>query len=570
MVERPTLRLFPWLRSVAKAIPNYIVPILLFSIVSNLLLLVSPFYMLQVYDRILTSGSIDTLIWLTVISVFLLIIYGAAEVGRRRLSTLAAIELDDRLSDNTFLDFAERPEAGADLPTNLREMARLRGYFANQAILPFFDLPFAPLFLAVLFVIHPLIGVIGLVGASLMVALAVSAEGLTRDAHDDAIRKDSQAFELALGLSRQRSAIVSMGLTENALSKWRAIKSDAQDTALSGGKREIGFAASSRSIRQMLQILVLGAGGALAVQQQVSPGAIVAGSIILGRALGPIDQIVGGWRNIASVRQAWAAQIDRILPIDPSEPELPLPRPEAVVLFDRLAVAPPGADAPLVRPFKLSLAGGNLVTLIGPIGSGKTSLLQTISGAWRPFSGQVFLGGRDLHAWSSDDRGPYVGYVPQHVELLPGSVAQNIARMSECEPEQVIDAAQRAGAHEMILGLPDGYNTPVGVPGIASLSSGQRQLIGLARALFGNPVLLILDEPTANLDLDAGRKTIAALRGAADAGAIVIVATHDLGILRVSQSVLAIRDAGVVAADTKRYLESLEKPTTQKETGQTA
>jgi PrtD family type I secretion system ABC transporter len=570
MVERPTLRLFPWLRSVAKAIPNYIVPILLFSIVSNLLLLVSPFYMLQVYDRILTSGSIDTLIWLTVISVFLLIIYGAAEVGRRRLSTLAAIELDDRLSDNTFLDFAERPEAGADLPTNLREMARLRGYFANQAILPFFDLPFAPLFLAVLFVIHPLIGVIGLVGASLMVALAVSAEGLTRDAHDDAIRKDSQAFELALGLSRQRSAIVSMGLTENALSKWRAIKSDAQDTALSGGKREIGFAASSRSIRQMLQILVLGAGGALAVQQQVSPGAIVAGSIILGRALGPIDQIVGGWRNIASVRQARAAQIDRILPIDQSEPELPLPRPEAVVLFDRLAVATPGAEAPLVRPFKLSLSGGNLVTLIGPIGSGKTSLLQTVSGAWRPFSGHVFLGGRDIHAWSSDDRGPYVGYVPQHVELLPGSVAQNIARMSECEAEDVIDAAQRAGAHEMILGLPDGYNTPVGVPGIASLSSGQRQLIGLARALFGHPVLLILDEPTANLDLDAGRKTIAALRGAADAGAIVLVATHDLGILRAAQSVLAIRDGGVVAADTKRYLESLEKPETSKPTGQLA
>jgi len=570
MTPAPTLPLFAWLRSVGTAIPNYIVPILLFSIVSNLLLLVSPFYMLQVYDRILTSGSIDTLIWLTVISVFLLVIYGAAEVGRRRLSTLAAIDLDDRLSENTFLDFTDRPEAGADLPTNLREMARLRGYFANQAILPFFDLPFAPFFLAVLFVIHPLIGIIGLVGAALMVALAASAEGLTRNAHDDAIRKDSQAFELALGLSRQRSAIVSMGLTKNTLSKWRAIKSDAQDTALSGGKREIGFAASSRSIRQMLQILVLGAGGALAVQQQVSPGAIVAGSIILGRALGPIDQIVGGWRNIASVRQAWAAQIDRILPAPATEPEIPLPRPEASVLFDRLSVAPPGSEAPLVRPFKLSLEGGTLVTLIGPIGSGKTSLLQTISGAWRPFSGHINLGGRELHAWNSDDRGPYVGYVPQHVELLPGSIAQNIARMSECDPEQVIEAAQRAGAHEVILRLPEGYNTSVGVPGIASLSSGQRQLIGLSRALFGNPVLLILDEPTANLDLDAGRKTIAALREAADGGAIVIVATHDLGILRVSETVLAIRDGGVVAADTKRYLESLEQASPPRATGQIA
>lgn len=558
--DAKSLGVLGWLKAVVATIPQYIGPLLMFSVVANLLLLVSPFYMLQVYDRILTSGSIDTLIWLTIISIFLLGIYAAAETGRRRLATLAAKRIDDILSENAFVNFAKEPGAGRTLSTSLRQMARIKGYFSNQSVLPFFDLPFAPLFLGVLFIIHPLIGVIGLLGMVLMIVIAVWSEASTRSTHDRATQLDSEAFELALGLSRQRSAIVSMGLTRGALERWRTVKQTAQMSSLHGGKREIAFASSAKSVRQMLQILVLGAGGALAVRQQVSPGAIVAGSIILGRALAPIDQIVGGWRGIASVRQAWRELGIDAFSIEKADPATPLPKPDAVLTLDRLAVSPPGSDVALVRPFRITLTGGDMIVLLGPIGTGKSTMLQTIAGAWPPFSGQVTLGGRNLHAWDSEDRGPHIGYVPQNVELLPGTVAQNIARMESFEPEDIFKAAQRSGAHEMILGLSKGYDTPVGTAGIDSLSSGQTQLIGLSRALYGEPVLIILDEPTANLDQEVGTKLIASLRAAADSGSIVIVATHDTRLVETSKAVLAIRDGGIVSADAQRYLESLRSP----------
>lgn len=342
------------------------------------------------------------------------------------------------------------------------------------------------------------------------------------------------------------------------MSRWRSIRKEAQDTALNGGKAEVSFASSAKSVRQMLQILVLGAGGALAVRQQVSPGAIVAGSIILGRALAPIDQIVGGWKNISSIREAWDELGERVLRVDDARTDMPLSRPDPVFLLDRLAIAPPGNEEALIRPFRLQLQGGTLVTLLGPIGSGKTSLLQTVVGAWRPFSGKVVLGGRDIHAWSSDDRGPFVGYVPQGVELLPGSIAQNIARMGKAEPEAIILAAQEAGAHDMILSLKDGYDTLIGPSAAVPLSAGQTQLIGYARALFGEPVLLVLDEPTANLDKGSAQHVIASLKAKADRGAIIIVATHDRAVIEQSDTVLAIREGGVVTADAQRYLASLE------------
>ena len=557
---RDNIGILRWLGEIVRVLPRYTGPILAFSVVANLLLLVSPFYMLQVYDRILTSGSLDTLIWLTVISIFLLGIYATAEIGRRRLCSLAADAIDERMSQNAFSDFAGDPAAEARLPSTLRRMARIQGYFANQAILPFFDLPFAPFFLAVMFVIHPLIGLIGLIGAGIMLALAVVAEATTRGTHDKASALDSDAFELALGLGGQRSAIVSMGLTGPALAAWQQKKALAKSVALSGGKREISFTSITRSCRQILQILVLGVGGALAVSQQVSPGTIVAGSIILSRALAPIDQIVAGWRAISSVRLAWSELGEGAFEAAPAEDYTPLPKPDAVLALDKLAVAAPGATAAVLRPFMLTLSGGSLTTLLGPIGSGKTTLLQTIAGAWTPFSGEVRLGGCNLHTWNSDDRGINVGYVPQQVQLLPGTVFQNISRLSQCDPEEVIDAARRASAHEMILSMPDGYDTLLGVADSSPISAGQRQLVGLARALFGRPTLLVLDEPTANLDWVAGRKVIASLKAEAERGAIVIIATHDIRLVRVSDSLLVIQGGGVITSDPQKYLSVSQTP----------
>ena len=543
-----------WLVAMHRELPGYLWPILGFSLVSNLLLLVSPLYMLQVYDRILTSGSTDTLIWITLISVFLMSIYAAAETGRRRLCGLAAEHLDEMISERVFKRFDEDPKAGADLPGDLRVLSKIRGFFQNQTILPFFDLPFAPFFLMVMFLIHPIIGVLGLIGGLVLLSVAVTAELTNRDDNEQASRHSSEAFSLATGLARQRSAIVSMGLTESALLKWRAAKAEARDFNLKAGAKEGGFTSITRAGRQTLQILILGAGGALAISQQISPGAIVAGSIILSRALGPIDQIVGSWRGIAAARGAWKQLGETIQMERVDEGFTPLPRPEPVLEMTRLSAAFPGAELPLIRPFGLKVSGGRMIAIMGENGCGKTTLLQTLAGAYTPHAGHVSLGGRDLHKWKAEDRGQYVGYVPQTVELLPGTVGENIARMQKVDASDIIAAAQKVGAHEMILRLPQGYETPVGVPGVGGLSAGQRQLVGLARAAFGNPVVILLDEPTANLDPKTTYQAISHLNRMAQDGTIIIAATHDMKLVQVTQTLLDLRDGAVMAADTQQYL----------------
>lgn len=548
--------LVSWFFAMGRELPGYFLPILAFSLVSNLLLLVSPLYMLQVYDRILTSGSKDTLIWITIVSIFLLGIYAASETGRRRICSLAAEDLEEKISERIFMEFDKTHDAGGRLPNDLRVLSRIRGFFQNQTVLPFFDLPFAPFFLLVMFMIHPIIGALGLIGGLILLGVAIFAEVSARRTNETAAAVSSEAFNLASGLSRQRSAIVAMGLTHNALAKWRSTKERARALNLKAGAKETGFSSVTKAGRQMLQILILGAGGALAITQQISPGAIVAGSIILGRALGPIDQIVGSWRGIASARLAWN-QVQTAIERDDVQPDYtPLPRPDAHLKINRLSVAIPGNREALIRPFGFEFSGGQMVAILGSNGCGKTTLLQTLAGAWHPHSGSVILGGRDLHAWASEDRGQYIGYVPQDVELLPGTVGENIARMTQCDTQDIIDAAKKAGAHEMILSLPEGYETLIGKSGMGSLSAGQRQLIGLARALFGNPVLILLDEPTANLDPTAVYHAISNLNKIAKSGTLVITATHDPKLIAATKSVLVVREGGILTADTKQYLEA--------------
>jgi len=378
-----------WFFAMGRELPGYFLPILGFSLVSNILLLVSPLYMLQVYDRILTSGSKDTLIWLTIISIFLLAIYAAAETGRRRICTLASEELEEKLSERVFAEFDKTHDAGGRLTNDLRVLSRIRGFFQNQTVLPFFDLPFAPFFLLVMFMIHPIIGALGLIGGLLLLGVAIFAEISARRTNETASAVNSEAFNLASGLSRQRSAIVAMGLTHNALAKWRDTKETARDLNLKAGAKETGFSSVTKAGRQMLQILILGAGGALAITQQISPGAIVAGSIILGRALGPIDQIVGSWRGITGARSAWNQIQTAIENDEPKADYTPLPRPEAQLKLDRLSIAVPGSREALIRPFGFEASGGQMIAILGSNGCGKTTLLQTIAGAWTPHSGSV-------------------------------------------------------------------------------------------------------------------------------------------------------------------------------------
>jgi len=549
-----------WFMALKRTLPNFFRSFFAFSLAINILLMVSPLYMLQIYDRVLASGSTDTLIWLTAIAVFLMAIYAAAEAGRRRICTLAAEEIEEKISNKIFAEFDKQHQAETKLSKDLNLLTRIRGVFQNQLVSPFFDLPFAPLFFLVLFVIHPFIGAVGLIGGAIIFVVAVLAEFTTRDTNEKALAASSSAHELAAGLGRQRSAMVAMGLAPNAQAKWRNAKDTARQFNLQAGAREGMFTASARSVRQILQILILGAGAALAIRQEISPGAIVAGSIILSRALAPIDQIVGSWRAISNAHTAWQ-ELQPVLQNEDSLQEefTPLPKPDAKLVLNRMAVGVPGASSSLVHPFSLQLAGGEIVSVIGGNGVGKTTLLQTLAGAWLPRSGSVALGGRSIHDWPSADRGRYVGYVPQNIELLPATIGENISRMTDADTDEIIQAAKKAGAHEMILGLAQGYDTLIGSANAAQLSAGQRQLVGLARALFGSPVLLLLDEPTANLDPDTSSHVIKNLRMAAQEGAIIVVATHDKSLISETDNVLLIRNGAVLSAESDMYLKSNEK-----------
>ena len=282
----------------------------------------------------------------------------------------------------------------------------------------------------------------------------------------------------------------------------------------------------------------------------------MAGSIVLSRALAPIDQIVGSWRAITQARSAWNQLQSALAENTTIEKITPLPRPAPHLELNRVAVEVPGATGALIQPFSTELNGGSITALVGANGVGKSTLLQTLSGVWPTRSGLVSLGGRDIHDWDNTDRGPYIGYVPQNVELLPGTIAENIARMSDADTKDIITAAHRAGAHEMILALPKGYDTPIDAVN-ETLSAGQRQLIGLARALFGDPVLLLMDEPTANLDIKAARVVINSFQQAAKRGAIVVVATHDKNLINKTNEVLLIRNNAVLVAQSSKYLNSL-------------
>lgn len=554
---------------VRTALQPYAVALLGFSLVSNILLLVSPLYMLQVYDRVLSSGSVDTLVLLTVIAVFLLAVYGAAEAGRRRVAALAGARLEELLAPKVFSRFENSNGEPPRLSHDLAMLGRVQNALQSGTVLPFMDLPFAPLFIVVLFLIHPFLGVLGLVGAAFVFSVAVIAEMTTRQSSTFSAAASSGATELATGMERQRSAMIGMGLMRKVFAKWRAAKMIGQNFSLSAAKDDGKFTAISRSGRQVLQILVLGGGAALALSQEISPGAIVASSIILARALGPVDQIVGGWRNIVQAWDAWKTLRDELKDVDENQAFTPLPRPKAILEFDRLSVRVPGANEPLIRPFSYTAEGGQIIALAGGNGCGKTTLLQTMSGAWIPGSGTVSLGGRALHEWDGGDRGQHVGYVPQDVELLPATVTENIGRLGDVSSESVVEAAQAAGAHDVIVALPDGYDTKIG-PGGAHLSAGQRQLIGLARALFGKPVLILLDEPTANLDAAAAPALVAALADAANEGAIIIASTHDRRLIETSSTVLLVRNGNVLAAPADQYLKLATGPGAGKPGGQGA
>ncbi|GGX62093.1 peptidase [Litorimonas cladophorae] len=542
------------------SVKPYIVVTLLFSLVVNLLMLVSPLYMLQVYDRVLSSGSVETLIMVSIAAIGLLSVYGFAEAARRKTLALMSEQIQNEYGPVVFMSSFRDENSPQLLPKKLADLSTVQNFLRHGLLLPFFDLPFTPLFLLAMFLVHPIIGWIGVIGGLVLILITVFTELSSRKSVEEAMQAETVANNFANEISRNRSVISSLGMVTPLLSNWMSYRKQSSKMTMDGLGRSTFFSAQAKGLRQMLQVAALGVGGFLVLQLEMSAGAIIAGSILMGRALAPIDQALGAWRQLIRARSAWFSLEDTMARSGASDGDFtPMLRPDADLSIESLMIASPGSDAALLPKFNVNLKAGASIAILGPSGSGKTSLLQTIVGAWEPLDGRVRLGGRDMHNWDAGDRGKYIGYAPQDVELLPGTIAQNISRFSDGTPEDIMGAAQKAGFHDMILRLPEGYDTRVG-PGGSHLSQGQQKGVGLARAIYRDPVLLVLDEPGTNLD----RASLLGLqRGLAEMksnGNILIFATHDMRLLSLADNVLLLDNRSLKMVSTQDYMATMAHP----------
>lgn len=532
------------LKSAMAACRRALVTVAVFSFFINLLMLTVPVYMVQVFDRVMTSRSEDTLWVLTAAAMMAFAVMAALDLIRSRVLVRIGVWLDDRLSAVAFtagLDASAAERGGS--PQALRDLAHVRGFLTGSSVFPLLDAPWAPLFVAIVFLLHPVLGVIALVGAVMLFSLACINEVMTRAPMAAANTGHAKNMALAESLCRQRDAIEALGMIPT-MSRWwttRAGRSVKYQTLASD--RAGSLMAASRFIRLALQIAILGFAALLVIQDQLTMGAMIAASIMVARALAPVEQAVGVWRQLVNARTAFQRLKTTIVNADHGVQGMPLPRPEGKVTAENISFVPPGANAPLFADLSMTVTPGQIMGVAGASGAGKTTLARMLVGLITPTAGRIRLDGMDVHAWSSSDLGRHTGYVPQVVELLPGTVGENIARFTDAPPEAVVKAAKQAGVHELIMRLPAGYDTPVGGPS-DRLSAGARQRLGLARALFGDPRLLVLDEPYSNLDAAGVEALMTALRSAKERGATVIIVAHRPSILAHADIILVIDPRG--------------------------
>ncbi len=512
-----------------------------FSFLANILLLASSIYMLQVFDRVLSSGSVDTLIWLTVIAIIAICAYGFLEHARRRLLTRVGAWVESELSPSVIRQAIRSKLKHARSEATLSDVSDVRGFIGGDAILAFLDAPWTPVFIAIIWLIHPVLGVIAAVGAVILFLIALLNDWLTRAKQAETSAEIRKGRLNATRYVDSAETVSALGMTTALIARWMDHQKGAREQHLGLSDTNAGLFNLSRSIRLALQIGILGAGAALVLQTEMTPGGMIAASIIMSRALSPVERSITAWRGFIAFKSGRARLSELFSDSKDDAETLDLPRPEGAVEVDSLRFLPPGASEPVLKKVDFKIAPGEVCGVIGPSGSGKSSLCRLLVGVWRPSFGTVRVDGADVAVWDADKLGPYLGYMPQEVDLFPGTVAANIARMQEAEDSEVIAAAQLAGAHQMILRLPNGYDTEVGEHG-GQVSGGQRQRIALARAFFRDPALLVLDEPNSNLDGDG---ELALLRGLAELKKrkrTMFIVAHQPNLLRIADKVLVLRE----------------------------
>jgi len=522
----------------------------LFSLFINLTLLLSPLYMLQVYDRVLSSRSLPTLAVLTLGVSLAYLVYAGLEWLRSRILVQAGMALDTLLSGPVLEQiFVSAPQpGGARHAGALRDVSVLRQTLTGNTLLAFFDAPWGIAFLAIIFIVHWAMGLMALAGMLVLVMLTLVDDRRTRGLLQAAGQQAAEANREVDAAVRLAEVVEVLGMRAGVLARWQArharMLADQGTASDSAGLAS----ASAKGVRQLLQTAMLGLGAYLVISENLSSGTMIAATILLGKATAPLELAIGGWRGFVEARAAYQRLDHLLADRGTADPPVQLPTPQGALELERVVFGAAAGQPPILKGVSFSLAAGASLAIIGPSGAGKSTLVRVLLGLWRPQQGQVRLDGASLADWPRAALAPHLGYLPQDTALLPGTVAENIARMGKAaeQSEGIVDAARQAGAHEMVLRLPQGYETQVGEAGQA-LSGGQRQRIGLARALFGRPRVVVLDEPNAHLDTEGEAALVAALKALRQSGATVVFVTHRPALLDQADMVLALSQGCVLA-----------------------
>ena len=514
-----------------------------FSFFINALMLVPSLYMMQVYDRVLNSRNEMTLLMLSLITLGLYALLGGLEWVRSQLLVRASLQLDNQLNERVFGATFEASlrGAGGNPAQALADLNNLRQFLTGSGLFAFFDAPWAPIFLVVITLLHPWLGLFSLCGGLVLLALTWLTEKITQKPLAEASAAGLQASNFAGNNLKNAEVIEAMGMLPAVRARWYVRHRASLALQQLASNRAGAIGAATRVVRLTQQSLILGLGALLVISGKLSPSAMIAANILMGRVLSPIEQAISMWKNFVAARSAYERLQKLLQAIPAKEKGMALPAPQGNMALENLVATAPNSPTVILKGINARITAGEVVGVIGPSASGKSTLARLLVGVWPAASGKVRLDGADIFSWNKAELGPYIGYLPQDVELFEGSIAENIARFAEPDAAKVVQAAQRSGVHEMILRFPKGYDTPIGPAG-SFLSGGQRQRIALARAIYGDPVLIVLDEPNSNLDDIGEQALVRAVMDLKARGSTVIVMTHRTSIVGVVDKLMVLRD----------------------------
>jgi PrtD family type I secretion system ABC transporter len=518
----------------------------IFSFVTNALLLVMPLYLLQIYDRVLPASSLNTLIYISLLAAAALGVLGMLEIIRSYYADKVASRIDTELGSDAFFISMNGPRAALGDVQPLRDLQTIRTFINSRSLFFLFDLPYSPLFIILLYLIHPVLFYVTLFGAVIMVGVAIANQKSTSKSGQQAADSMMTSMNMAQSFGRNFETVRALGMVKNATEVWGKKFAESLNLSATSSRRNALFGGASRTMRQLLQNGILGAGAYLVLQNEMTAGMIFAASIISGRALQPIDQIIGGWRQVIDAGRAWKRlnKIDSTALVG-SKDAIDLPDLKGAVSVEGLVYYPPDAERssePLIKRISLKIEPGETVAIIGPSRAGKSTLARLIVGAIKPHAGIIRLDGADIQNFDSDELGKHIGYLSQEVELFPGTIAENVSRFDPAaEDSAIIQAAEYAETHKLILAQKNGYATTIGATGVR-LSGGERQRIGLARSFYGNPKVMMLDEPNANLDAEGEQALERAVLSAKQRGTTVLLITHRPSIAAKCDRILMLRD----------------------------